>query len=163
MVFRALHSGEKFLHLYLNEKRFHEAENPKWDVSLQEATSVYFLSDRRSFCCSMSDGGLLFLDSSTTEEAEEWVRCLNAVLFAKGVTGGMRSVLNKNTILPWILLLLVMLKYMYIQQWEKSNKLILLSTIMKLIFNLVHLDNNVATCKQLCIKCTMQVHVIRSL
>ena len=89
MVFRALHTGEKFLHLYLNEKRFHEAEDPKWDVSLEETTSIKLLCDKKCFCISMSSGGLIFLDSSTVADAEEWVKCLNAVLFAKGLTGGM--------------------------------------------------------------------------
>ena len=88
-MFRALHSGEKFLYLYSNEKKFHEAADSKWCVSLEEASSVKFMFDRKSFCISMRDGGLIFLESSTVEEAEEWVRCLNAVLFAQGLMGGM--------------------------------------------------------------------------
>ena len=88
MVFRAIHTGDKILQVYSNDKKFLEAENPKWKVYLNEATSVYFLADQRSFCVSMSDGGLLFMDASSLEEAEEWLRCLNAVLYAKGINGG---------------------------------------------------------------------------
>ena len=83
-----MHTGDKILHIYVNDKRYHEAENPKWRVYLHDATSVYFLTDKKSFCVSMSDGGLLFFDASSPEEAEEWVRCLNAVLYAKGIGGG---------------------------------------------------------------------------
>ena len=50
---------------------------------------MYFLTDKKCFCISMGDGGLLFLDASSLEESEEWVRCLNAVLYAKGIAGGM--------------------------------------------------------------------------
>ena len=57
-------------------------------MNLVEASSVYFLTDKKCFCISLNDGGLLFLDASTLEEADEWVRCLNAVLFAKGINGG---------------------------------------------------------------------------
>lgn len=88
LVFRATHNGDKILHIYSNDKKYHEAENPKYRVYLNEATSVYFLTDKRSFCVSMSDGGLLFLDSHSLEDAMEWVRCLNAVLYAKGTGGG---------------------------------------------------------------------------
>lgn len=88
VVFRALPSGDKVLHIYSSDKKFLEAENPKWRVYLNEATSVYFLTDERSFCVSMGDGGLLFLDACDLEEAEEWVRCLNAVLYAKGIGAG---------------------------------------------------------------------------
>jgi len=88
LVFRSLHSGDKFLHLYTNEKKFHEAASPKWEVFLADASSVYFLTDRRSFCVSMTDGGLLFMDCSSVEECEDWVQCLNAVLFAKSLKGG---------------------------------------------------------------------------
>lgn len=87
------HNGDKILHAYTNEKKYHEAENPKWKVYLHDATSVYFLTDKKSFCVSMGDGGLLFLDASTLEEAEDWVRCLNAVLYAKGINGGKSSAL----------------------------------------------------------------------
>ena len=37
---------------------------------------------------SMTDGGLLFMDCSSIEEGEDWVQCLNAVLFAKSLKGG---------------------------------------------------------------------------
>lgn len=88
VVFRATHTGDKILHIYSNDKKFVEGENPKWRVYLQDASSVYFLQGKRSFCVSMSDGGLLFLDANSLEEADEWVRCLNAVLYAKGIEGG---------------------------------------------------------------------------
>lgn len=50
---------------------------------------MYFLSDKKGFCVSMTDGGLLFMDCSSVDESEDWVRCLNAVLFARNVNGGM--------------------------------------------------------------------------
>ncbi len=88
LVFRVVDTGDKILHVYSNDKKYHEAENPKYRVYVQDAKSVYFLTDKRSFCISFGDGGLLFFDASTEEEAEEWVRCFNAVLFAKGLGGG---------------------------------------------------------------------------
>ena len=74
--------------MYTSEKKFHEMDDPKWEVYLRDATSVYFLSDKKSFCIAMSDGGLLFMDAISLTEAEEWVRCFNAVLYAKGIDGG---------------------------------------------------------------------------
>ena len=88
VVFRALHTGDKILHIYSNDKKYFEAENPKYRLYVHDAKSVCFLTDKKSFCLSFGDGGLLFFDASSEGEAEEWVRSFNAVLFAKGVGGG---------------------------------------------------------------------------
>lgn len=97
-AFRSRNSGEKLFEYYPTEKKFQELAVPKGMVHLNTASSVQAHNPERpqQFCIEMKDGNVCFFEAGSTYEAQEWVSCLNAVLFGRGPNGGQLNDVTSN-------------------------------------------------------------------
>ena len=94
-AFRSRNTGEKIFEYYPTEKKFQELAVPKGMVRLNTASSVQAHNPERpqQFCIEMKDSNVCFFEAGSLYEAQEWVSCLNAVLFGRGPNGGQLSVM----------------------------------------------------------------------
>ncbi len=86
-MFRALGTGSKVLEIFVSEKKFLESSlTPRGSIPLGYATCIrqHDPERRQYFSIEMSDGALCFFEAASINETEEWVHCLNAVLFGTG-------------------------------------------------------------------------------
>ena len=89
-VFRALESGDKLLEYYQNERKYHDKGPSKGWIPLREANFVqhHDLEKKHLFCIEFREQSVAFFEAMSTDESEDWMQCLNAVLFGKGPRGG---------------------------------------------------------------------------
>lgn len=89
-VFRSRDGGEKLFEYYATEKKFQERAMPKGVIHLGTASSVKAHSQekRQQFCIEMTDDAVFFFEAGSVYNAQEWISCLNAVLFGRGPNGG---------------------------------------------------------------------------
>lgn len=75
---------------YATEKKFQERTVPKGVIGLSTASNVKAHSQerRQQFCIKMTDDTVLFFEAGSVYNAQEWISCLNAVLFGRGPNGG---------------------------------------------------------------------------
>ena len=86
-VFRALDGGDKILEYHQNERKFKESPAyPKGVLHLGSALAVSYHNPekKQQFSVEMADGTICFFEAATPQMGQEWVACLNAVLFGKG-------------------------------------------------------------------------------
>ena len=86
-VFRALDGGDKIIEYHQNERKFKESPAyPKGVLHLKSALSVTPLSSERQlqFSVEMMDGCACVLEACLPHLAQDWVACLNSVLFGRG-------------------------------------------------------------------------------
>ena len=89
-VFRSRDGGEKLFEYYATEKKFQERAVPKGVIYLGTASNVKAHSQerRQQFCIEMTDDTVFFFEAGSVYNAQEWISCLNAVLFGRGPNGG---------------------------------------------------------------------------
>ena len=90
-VFRSHESGEKAFYYYSNEQKAKENKTAYKGVLALTAVNCIQRHDperKQQFLIEMTDGGMCFFEASSPYDAQEWVTCLNAVIFGKGPSGG---------------------------------------------------------------------------
>ena len=91
-MFRAVESGGKALYYYQNEAKYQENKTSYKGVVPLSAVKCIQQHDpekRHQFLVEVNDGAVCFFEAASPTIAQDWVICLNAVLFGKDPNGGM--------------------------------------------------------------------------